>query len=158
MLNLRFSLGVLALGAAACASQSIDRPALYVDRTGYTIGQVEDNRFYVTFSGKPDTPKTQVYRAALKRAALTTQDAGFDWFEIRGTMIDARRRANPFAGAFQGAGGGELAGQAAGIVVEFSTGRGEAPDDPDRTIFHPNYVIEDVDAVIANLPPGWDYQ
>lgn len=51
-------------------------------RYGYGEQQIEKNRYRVTFSGNPSTPRETVQNYLLYRAAELTVQSGFDYFTV----------------------------------------------------------------------------
>ncbi|MEZ5933730.1 MAG: hypothetical protein R3F54_17620 [Alphaproteobacteria bacterium] len=73
----------LLLLLAACAVETPYQPSEGA-RYGYSDQQIEENRYRVTFSGNPSTPRETVQNYLLYRAAELTVQSGFDYF----TMVD----------------------------------------------------------------------
>lgn len=71
---------LLLLGACA-----IETPYQAADgRYGYSEQQIEENRYRVTFTGNPSTPRETVQNYLLYRSAELTVQKGYDYF----TMVD----------------------------------------------------------------------
>lgn len=64
----------------ACASQTPYKPA--DGGYGYNEQQIEANRYRVSFSGNPLTPREVVHNYLLYRAAELTVQKGFDYFTV----------------------------------------------------------------------------
>lgn len=70
----------LLLILAACAVETPYMPS--EGRYGYSEQPIEENRFRVTFTGNPSTPRETVQNYLLYRAAELTVQEGFDYFTI----------------------------------------------------------------------------
>lgn len=64
----------------ACAMETPYQPS--EGRYGYSEQQIEDNRYRVTFTGNPSTPRDTVQNYLLYRAAELTVQQGFDHFTV----------------------------------------------------------------------------
>lgn len=73
-------LAPLLVALAACASQTPYQPS--DGGYGYKEQQIEENRYRVTFSGNPSTPRETVQNYLLYRAAELTVQKGYDYFTI----------------------------------------------------------------------------
>ena len=65
---------------SACAIETPYQPI--DDGYGYGEQQIEENRYRVTFSGNPSTPRDKVQNYLLYRAAELTVQKGFDYFTV----------------------------------------------------------------------------
>jgi hypothetical protein len=70
----------LLLVLGACAMETPYQPS--EGRYGYSDQQIEENRYRVTFSGNPSTPRDTVQNYLLYRAAELTVQKGFDHFTV----------------------------------------------------------------------------
>ena len=70
----------LLLLLGACAIETPYQPS--EGRYGYSEQQIEENRFRVTFTGNPSTPRDTVQNYLLYRAAELTVQQGFDHFTV----------------------------------------------------------------------------
>ena len=73
----------LLLLLGACATQTPYQPS-GDGRYGYSEQKIEKNRYRVTFTGNPSTPRETVQNYLLYRASELTLQNGFDYF----TMVD----------------------------------------------------------------------
>lgn len=70
----------LLLLLGACAIETPYQPS--EGRYGYSEQQIEENRYRVTFTGNPSTPRDTVQNYLLYRAAELTVQKGFDHFIV----------------------------------------------------------------------------
>lgn len=82
------SLAVLAVVLAACGTPTPYVPA-GTDGYGYSVQQIEDGRFRVSFSGNSLTSRHVVANYLLYRAAEVTLAQGGDYFVVVNRSIDA---------------------------------------------------------------------
>ncbi|MEZ5939011.1 MAG: hypothetical protein R3C52_12475 [Hyphomonadaceae bacterium] len=89
-------LGVAMIGLAACASSPSYRPAATDASSGYAETKIENDRFRVTYRGKPNMSVKTVQDYALMRAAELTLQEGGEWFEVvsRNTEADKKTRTS----------------------------------------------------------------
>jgi hypothetical protein len=59
---------------------------------GYREQQIEDNRYRISFSGNPSTPRETVQNFLLYRAAELTVQNGFDYFTIADSDLERSTR------------------------------------------------------------------
>src|SRR5690348_2843245 len=79
-------------GLTACATPTTYHPAENDRAPGYSDERLAENRFRVTFTGNPVTPRQTVENYLLLRAAEVTHQAGYDWFvfDTRDTKKDTK--------------------------------------------------------------------
>ena len=80
-------LGLL-LAVAACTTSPTPYQAAS-DDLGYRDQQLESNRYRVSFTGNPATPRDKVQDYALYRAAELTLASGNDYFKVASRNTDA---------------------------------------------------------------------
>ncbi len=90
--------GLLTLSLAACSEVPTPfQPATGGDDEGYTVTQLEANRFRLGFSGNLATPHQMVDDNLLYLAAQVTLRNGADWFLISRASADKDTRYPTFA-------------------------------------------------------------
>ena len=117
----------VALTAAACATPQAYGPASEPGDAGYFETQIESNRYRVTFTGAPGTPRASVETFALRRAAEVAQSRGADWFRVVRQATDAERSAGG-SSVGVGLGGGSYGGRSGiggGVGLSFGGGGAE---------------------------------
>ncbi|MEO1029518.1 MAG: hypothetical protein AAFX02_10740 [Pseudomonadota bacterium] len=167
----RLLLAVSMLALAGCGTATIYKPAMAIDPVGYTSGELEDGRYYVTMSGRADTPKLQVYTFAFRRALEIAEQAGAQGIEVIGSFDQqARTDLSLFLSTRQGLGG--LGGREAGgtfgrrgpifkrpsqLAIEFTL-----VDDVTTHISQGGLVVQvdtamtDIESKIASEPKLWE--
>lgn len=74
----------------ACATETPYQPG--EGRYGYSEQQIEKNRYRVTFSGNPSTPRETVQNYLLYRAAELTVQNGYDYFTVVDRDVERETR------------------------------------------------------------------
>lgn len=61
---------------------------------GYSERKLEENVYFVTFSGNSNTSRDAVYRSWLYRCADITTQRGYDWFVVLGQQAQSSKAAD----------------------------------------------------------------
>lgn len=75
---------------AACAMETPYQPS--EGSYGYSEQQIEENRYRVTFTGNPSTPRETVQNYLLYRAAELTVQHGHDYFTVADQDVERSTR------------------------------------------------------------------
>lgn len=132
---------LLALSVAACATPTVYAPAASPTAVGFSEGQIEANRWRVTFRGGTDADPRRAYDLALRRAAELTMGQQNDWFEVVDRRTDVAPGSGPtfsigLGGGSFGRGGGLGGGVGTNlggpgtqstVTLEVLMGRGPKP-------------------------------
>ncbi len=143
------------LFAAACATSAPYGPATKSGGQGYTVQQIESDRFRVSYT---DRDEASARSRALRRAAEISSEQGADWFQLVSAYEDKELSGGSGSSIGIGAGGGSGGRTSVGVgvgislplggssgptthVLEIVTGTGVTPEDA---------AIYNVDEVLAN--------
>lgn len=127
---------------AACATPTVYAPATSPSSVGFSEGQIESNRWRVSFRGGTDADARRTYDLALRRAAELTLSQQNDWFQVVDRRTDVAPGNGPtFSVGIGGANFGRHSGIGGGVgtdlggpglqstvTLEVLMGRGSKPD------------------------------
>jgi hypothetical protein len=150
-------LAALALTLAGCAAPTPYQPADPLGDDGYTVTQVEMNRFRIAFDGNSITPRQAVDIDLLYLASQVTLKNGGDWFELGKNSTDKTTSYPTFgttAGAFGGWPGGYRGGWFGGLETDFSSPSNSWLEAADIVVHRGAKPINDPGAYDAHLTPA----
>ncbi|MHA6288206.1 CC0125/CC1285 family lipoprotein [Maricaulis sp. CAU 1757] len=117
----------LPLLLAACASGPSPYAPASGDERGWSVRQIEADRFRVRYAGGRDISFEEAENRALRRAAELTLEQGGDWFMVTGRTGDGDDRNPVRVGGSLGQswGSGGYSGRSVGLGLRFDAGAGE---------------------------------
>ena len=120
MICARWLCGIgLLLAVAACTTSPTPYQAAS-GNLGYRDQQLESNRYRVSFTGNPATPRDKVQDYALYRAAELTLASGNDYFKVTSRSTDAASSGGGGPSFGVGVGGGS-GGGSGGVGIGLSS-------------------------------------
>jgi hypothetical protein len=158
----------LMMSLAGCSTPTPFQPADSTGNNGYTVTQVEVNRFRIAFTGNDVTPRQTVDIDLLYLAAQVTLKNHADWFELGKLSTDKTTAFptypggfGPFGGpvAFGGWGGGYPGAWGGGLETDFNSPQNIWLEAADIVIHHGKKPDKDSAAydahdVAAHLAPA----